>query len=148
MASDPGYVDRRRAYWREYGKARKDRYNAYRRDRYRSDSEVRLRDRVRLQIFKALRAGKGGRSSSELLGYTTEELRAHLERQFTRRMSWENYGTYWHIDHIIPVSSFVLRLEDGGIDCDAVRRCWALSNLRPLPRRENISKGGKVLFLV
>jgi len=147
-ASDPEYALRYRVYNREYARARSVEYNAYRRQRYQESREVRLRDRIRLQIFRHLRCGKGGRTSAEVLGYTSDDLRVHLERQFSRGMTWANYGSHWHIDHIVPVSSFRLTLEDGSPDWDAVRRCWALSNLRPLRAAENISKGGKVIYLV
>lgn len=41
----------------------------------------------------------------EILGYSAEDLKLHLESKFLPGMSWENYGE-WHIDHIIPVSHF------------------------------------------
>jgi hypothetical protein len=40
----------------------------------------------------------------EYIGCTIEELKLHLEKQFTDGMTWENHGL-WHIDHIIPLSS-------------------------------------------
>lgn len=95
------------------------------------------------QRIRGFLSGKGGRQTQSLVGYTGQELRQHLERQFLDGMSWDNYGD-WHIDHILPLSSF--RAESVG---DAhVRRAWALSNLRPMWARENIQKGDKILFLV
>jgi len=51
----------------------------------------------------------------EILGCSFEELKQHLENQFTDWMNWENYGNpvdgliepnkTWDIDHIIPISS-------------------------------------------
>jgi len=73
------------------------------------------------------------------LGYTWADLRAHLEAQFTPAMSWENWGDVWELDHIKPLSSF--RYES--LDDPLFRECWALSNLRPLPRKENATKGAK-----
>lgn len=81
------------------------------------------------------------------LGYSVDTLRFHLERQFSARMSWENYAgnlpfrekqRKWHIDHIIPKSRFREDLESA----------FALSNLRPLWESENIRKGISRTFLV
>lgn len=87
--------------------------------------------------------GKAGRRSRELLGFNTEELRRHLERQFTQGMSWENYGA-WHVDHIVPLASFVIQ----GPDDPELRRAWALTNLRPLWAEDNRRKHAKRVFLI
>lgn len=78
-----------------------------------------------------------------MVDYTVEELRAHLERQFLRGMGWHNAGE-WHIDHIIPVSSFNYTSPD---DLE-FKRCWALANLRPLWGRDNIRKSNRVETLL
>lgn len=80
-----------------------------------------------------------------LVGYTTDELRAHLERQWKDGMTWSNYGprkNNWNIDHIRPVSTFPL---DTGVEI-----INALSNLRPLwalenYRKENLKKWNNAL---
>jgi 5-methylcytosine-specific restriction endonuclease McrA len=77
-----------------------------------------------------------------LLGYTVVDLKRHLERQFSRNMTWANHGTYWHIDHVIPVSLFDFTTDDG------VKACWALSNLRPLEAKANIKKNNKRTHLL
>ena len=77
------------------------------------------------------------------LGYTTEELRVHLERQFTKGMKWENKGA-WHIDHIRPVASF--EFED--MDDPELLDCFGLCNLRPIWGKENLKKGAKREFLL
>lgn len=86
---------------------------------------------------------KGGKSWTQLVGYGTEDLKAHLERQFLPGMSWDNYGQ-WHIDHIVPVASF----QYESYDSEEFRRCWGLPNLRPLWAAENLGKRDKRIFLV
>ncbi len=71
-----------------------------------------------------------------LVGYTADQLRNHIERHFRPGMSWKNYGE-WHLDHVIPVSAFNYKMEK---DID-FRRCWALDNLRPTWKTQNLSKG-------
>ena len=62
------------------------------------------------------------------------EIIIHLENQFDENMNWKNYGTYWHIDHIIPQSLFDFTNEE------QIKLCWRKENLRPLKASENISK--------
>jgi hypothetical protein len=105
-----------------------------------------LENTVRVRINKELRPGsKSGRKTFELLGYTADDLRVHLERQFVRGMTWENYSHRgWHVDHIVPVAAFDYETPDD----PAFKACWALTNLRPLWAVDNISKGGKRLTLL
>jgi hypothetical protein len=76
------------------------------------------------------------------LDYSLNDLRLHLERTFAKGMNWENMKE-WHIDHIVPVSSF----EFNTAQDEGFRRCYALSNLRAMWAEDNLSKGAKRLFL-
>ncbi len=75
-------------------------------------------------------------TSEKMLGYNKDDLIAHLEKQFTTEMNWENYGSVWEIDHIRPVALFV---SDGQLEPATVN---ALNNLRPLTCSANRSRGG------
>ena len=73
------------------------------------------------------------------LGYTRRDLIRHLERQFTKGMSWDNYAGgkharsgVWVVDHIVPKRLF--SEEDTLI-------AYALTNLRPLWMEDNMAKG-------
>lgn len=115
-----------------------DRY----RMRYRDDPAFRLKERMRRQFKKWLSGGRKARPSFLAgLDYSWEELRAHIESQFVAGMGWHNSGA-WHIDHIVPKSSF------DPSDANQVRACWALGNLRPLWAEQNLAKGAKHVFLV
>lgn len=113
-----------------------------RREQRRRDPAYRLRCRIAARL-QAMLSDKAGRTSEDLLGYTCAELRRHIERQFLPGMSWDNAGE-WHVDHIVPVSAFNITSAD---DPD-LRVCWALSNLRPMWAKDNISKGNKRLLLL
>ena len=97
-----------------------------------------LKNRIAVGIIRSLRGGKGGIRTEKLVGYSMEELKTHLERQFLRGMGWHNMGQ-WHIDHIIPLSSFTIT----GPDDPELRRAWALTNLRPLWAADNLIKSDK-----
>jgi hypothetical protein len=84
---------------------------------------------------------KFGRHWEGLVGYTVDQLRAHLEKQFLPGMSWGNYGKLgWHVDHKIPLAAFNFQTPE---DID-FRRCWALNNLQPMWGIPNIKKGANI----
>ena len=60
-----------------------------------------------------------------------------LEQQFEPGMTWDNYGTAWVIDHIIPVASFK-NLDTDELEWFQMNH-W--SNLCPLWKEENAEKG-------
>jgi len=82
---------------------------------------------------------KSNRRWQDLVGYTKEQLMEHLQSKFTPEMSWDNYGTYWHIDHIRPKSWY----EYKSTDDVSFKECWSLNNLQPLPATINITKCNK-----
>ena len=84
---------------------------------------------------------KSGRHWEDLVGYTTKELKSHIEKLFTKGMNWENYGE-WHIDHITPKSFFKYKSTD---DVE-FRYCWSLNNLQPLWAADNIRKSDKIVL--
>lgn len=118
--------EHRRLYWKER----------------RKDPNHRVHHAIRARLQTMLR-NKDGRRTEDLVGYCASDLVAHLERQFTKGMTWDNYGE-WHVDHIVPLSSFkVTSAEDPDL-----RRAWALTNLRPLWADENRRKHAKRVFLI
>ncbi|MFC5584473.1 hypothetical protein ACFPOD_05075 [Nitratireductor kimnyeongensis] len=101
----------------------------------------RIEDTMSSSLYQAVKGAKSGRRWETLVGYTVEELMAHLESLFLPGMTWENYGRGgWHIDHKIPRSAFNYETPDH-ID---FRRCWSLDNLQPLWERDNIVKGNRL----
>lgn len=125
------------------GKARNRVYQLrYQSRRLQRDSEFALRKRTLGAIGAALRqcrATARGRWWETACGYTLEELREHLEMRFTAEMTWENRGAVWEIDHIKPLSAFIVP----DVKCEAFRGAWGLNNLRPLLKADNRAKGSK-----
>lgn len=65
------------------------------------------------------------------IGCTSVEFQAHIERQFTPEMNWDNYGSYWSFDHIKSKSQFDLsKAEDR-------KACFHFTNIRPLQCSKN-----------
>jgi hypothetical protein len=102
-----------------------------------------MRKIVSNSVYCALkndRKEKGG-STFSALPYSPQDLVEHLERQFDEKMNWDNYGSYWDVDHIYPQSL----LPYDSLDHTNFQKCWALDNLQPLEKMENIKKSNKVL---
>jgi len=121
----------------------KDKMKAYRsfwtKQKRQTDPKFRLNCCVSSAIKLSLKENKNGRPWTSLVGYTLDDLKKHLEKQFTKGMTWENCGK-WHIDHKIPISVFNFTSPEH----EDFKRCWALSNLQPLWAAENISKFNKI----
>ena len=93
--------------------------------------------RVRLGAILKQRSGTFSVSGNIL--FNKQELVSHLEGLMQKGMSWDNYGRKgWHIDHIIPISSFDLTKED------QVRLALGLENLQPLWWFDNLKKGATI----
>ena len=92
-----------------------------------------------------MKRGKASRRTEDLLGYTMQELKDHIQRQFTGEMTWAKFmAGEIHIDHIVPVAAFSIT----SLDCDDFKRCWSLSNLRPLWAADNRAKGSKLEVII
>jgi len=125
--------------WREDNREHVNKYKRdYERKRRAEDPKYRLGIRTRTAVWQLLkeRGIKKTNKTFSLLGYSIEELMAHLEKQFTEGMTWDNYGE-WHVDHIRPMTSFKFE----SVDDPEFKECWALSNLQPLWWNDNLSKG-------
>ena len=106
-----------------------------------ADPSYKLRTNVSRAIRYGLSGDKGGSNTFEHLPYTPKQLREHLEAQFDEHMTWENYGDYWHVDHIYPQSL----LPYDSYDDPNFQKCWALENLQPLEAIENLKKSNKII---
>ena len=100
-----------------------------------------LRSRVNCAIKRKTKLSKKYRVESikiaELVGCSIDNLILWIENQFDGDMKWENYGSYWHIDHIKPCAMFDLTDEKQCLEC------FNYSNLQPLRASENMKKGAK-----
>lgn len=96
-----------------------------------------LRANVRSAIFRQPGAKKVMKTM-DFVGCSPQDLRSHLEQQFTEGMSWDNYGKDgWEVDHIKPVTKFNL------IDPEEQKKCFHYTNLQPLWAIDNRIKSNK-----
>lgn len=129
-------------YQKEYSKNHKKQMQKYFREYYRvrrKNLKHRLNHSISSAINRSLKGNKNGLHWEIIVNFTQKKLKHHLEAYFLSGMTWANYGN-WHIDHEIPISVFNF---DSYNQLD-FKRCWALSNLRPMWATENIKKSNKI----
>ena len=133
---------------KKWKKENREKYREYIRKNQRErrlNPANRVNAAVSVGIYHSLKKNKKGRGWESLVGYKLADLMSHLESQFSPGMTWDNYGFWgWHIDHIRPISSFNIKSNS----CSEFKKCWALENLQPLWRRENISKGNRIISTI
>lgn len=127
FANNPHLKDEQREYMREWG-----------RRKYQTDPNRRLSSLMARQIRYAIGKEKAGLRWESIVGYDLETLKAHLESQFTKGMTWDNMGE-WHIDHIRPKSHFHFE----SMDDPEFKACWSLWNLQPMWNKDNWSKNNR-----
>lgn len=105
--------------------------------RYKTDPAFKMirRGRARVKNFLKTKRIKPTFHISKVVGCTGDFLKQHLEKQFKSGMNWNNHGTYWHVDHKVPLAS-AKTLEE-------VKNLSHWSNLQPLTAKENLSKGSR-----
>jgi hypothetical protein len=131
------------AYYAENKEQVIERNNRYERERRQRDPIFRLTLNTKGAVYKALvreNGGKYGSKTLDALPFTIPELRDHLESMFDEHMTWENYGEYWHVDHVYPLSA----LPYDSLEHPHFSLVWDLNNLRPLSAHENVTKNAQL----
>jgi len=102
-----------------------------------------IREKIKTIVRGGTKITKNG-SIFDYLPYTPIGLKNHIENLWKPWMSWNNYGgrsndkrKTWHIDHIKPQNNFPFKSLDDAL----FKECWNLSNLQPLEKTANFSKG-------
>ena len=111
--------------------------NAYNKKRRENDPLYRLTQNLRNLIKNAFLRKYTNKSlkTIDILGCDFLFFQEYIQNMFDENMNWENYGSYWEIDHIIPSSS-------GKTSYEIIKLNHYL-NLRPLKVEENREKGNK-----
>ena len=123
-------------------KENREKVTAYKRDwhneKLATDPVFKLKLNLRKRLFMAISKGYKKGSAVRDLGCSIPALKQYLESQFNSRMTWDNWGTYWHIDHIYPLAAADL--------ADRVQFLAACNwqNLQPITTTANLKKGDKV----
>lgn len=101
------------------------------------ERETNMNYRIKKSLAARLRAvltKDNDNTTMDYIGCNIQYFREWLEYNFTTEMNWENYGSLWSIDHIIPVCKFDLTNEIQKF------QCWNWSNMMATPVKYNSSK--------
>ena len=115
-------------------------YNRRNNAKRRSTPEGRLIWALRVELRSALNGERKTQNTLTYIGKSPKDLMAYLMSINTDpNIVPENYGRYWHADHIVPVSHF------DHADPKQVEACWTYSNLQPLEKTANLKKYNKIV---
>jgi hypothetical protein len=118
----------------------KKRQSERRKERKLQDPGYKAVCNLRRRICSIIRRNSKAETSKKLLGCDKDFLVQYLASKFIEGMTWDNYGPKgWHIDHIIPCSSFDMS------DPEQQKQCFHYTNLQPLWAEDNRKKSGKLL---
>ena len=112
----------------------KEEYNNYRKLKAREDRKNKPYLYAWRDVLKGTLRRMGKKKEGltvDILGYSSLDLKHHIEQQFKNGMTWYNYGE-WEIDHIKEVCTF-----DKNTPQNIVNN---LSNLQPLWKKDNLQK--------
>jgi len=133
-------------YKQYYSKKNKNKINENMRKKRNNNINFKISCSLRSRLNEALKRNFKTGSAVRDMGCSIEMLRIHLESKFYQnseteeKMTWNNYGRLWHIDHVIPLSTLDLKDED-----QFYRACH-YTNLQPLWVKENLEKHNNSLW--
>jgi len=136
--------DKLSEYTKEYNKKwrenNREKINKHHNDRMKTDINYKLAHNLRSRLNRAIKNNQKSGSAVRDLGCSIPQLRIYLESKFQFGMNWDNWNYKgWHIDHIIPLSSFDLENRE------ELLKAVNYINLQPLWWHDNISKGDKII---
>lgn len=85
----------------------------------------------KLTQSRLLQCIKKIKSTESYVGTKFENVAKWLEYNFTDEMTWENHGTVWDVDHVVPVCKWDLDNDEH------VELCFNWKNLSPLECPKN-----------
>jgi hypothetical protein len=129
--------DKRKTYSKAYREleSSKIKLSENRKRRKQEDPAFRLITNRRSRRSAAIR-GNRNQTTLQDLGCTIGEWRIYIEQRFYGDMNWDNYGSFWHLDEVIPISAWNLS------DPIEQKACFHHFNSQPLFWMDNLAKGG------
>lgn len=101
--------------------------------------QYKLAENIRNRLRSCLGNIKVKKPKTEkLIDCTLDNFVKHLNETFYDEISFDNYGTVWHLDHIIPCNRFDLT------DINQLKACSHYTNLQALLINDNSGKSNKL----
>ena len=91
-----------------------------------TDELLRFREKRKWQLALRRYVLEENKSSAyaQYFGLSINDFRKWIELQFTKDLSWENFGSAWQFDHVVPVTYFDFSKEND------LKLCWNFINIR------------------
>lgn len=103
--------------------------------------EIQKEKARQLQDFRRFISMRGsGNFIRNYLGSDLGFVREWISSMFVEGMTWDNYGSLWVVDHIVPFRMFDLFNEND------LKICWNYRNLQPILDADNLKKQGNSFF--
>ena len=83
-----------------------------------------------------LEVSKG--SGEKYFGCDLQFFKEWTSYRFEKNMNWDNLGTIWEFDHILPINIFNFNKNE------EIKICFHWTNLQPLNKKENNKKSDKL----
>ena len=106
----------------------------YRKKKREQSSSYKLLESLRNRQREALKGLCKHKHTRELLGCSINEACKFIESKFQPGMAWQNWGSVWELDHIIPLAMF--NLEDN----EEQKFGFHYTNLQPLFIKQHKTK--------
>jgi hypothetical protein len=127
---------------RNYRIKNKSILNNKRKIRRANDTTFRIKANLRTRLGEAIKNKQKSGSAVRDLGCSIEYFNHYIAGKFIPGMTWENYGKVWHLDHIIPLSSFNLENRE-----EFLKACH-YTNLQPLWATTAIARSNGDMFSI
>lgn len=130
----------RKEYYRNNKTAVNKQVTQYQVEKMKRDPLYKLERRLRCRIYHALIAQGQTKTqrTHKYLGCTSQFFQEWIEYQLYDGMTMDNYGKFWHVDHVTPCASFDLS------DPEQLDKCFNWKNLRPYKAEKNLIKNDKI----
>jgi len=115
--------------------------NNYKVEKMKVDPTFKMERYLRSRIYMAFttRGLKKKNRTWKYINCTNIFFKKWIEFQLYDGMTLENYGYFWHIDHVKPCASFDLSREKD------IEECFNWTNMRPLRIDKNKKKNDKII---
>jgi len=132
---------KRKEYYQNHKKEVNKQVTEYQIEKMKKDPIFKMERRLRCRIYHAFISQDNSKKKRtlEYLGCSIKWFQEWIEFQLYDGMTLENYGEFWHIDHVKPCISFDLSKEEQIVEC------FNWKNLRPLTATKNLEKNCKLL---
>jgi hypothetical protein len=106
-------------------------------NKIKKDIPTKLKARLRNRIRECVKKGWKGGSLVKDLGCSMLELKDYIASKFYANMTWENWGTYWQLDHIDALWKFDLTNKE------QFKKAIHYTNMQPLTIVDHRKKNAK-----